>query len=128
MSETRVIVKIKNNFSIPVKCTSIPCAEFKDLKVNHVIEAHSEAVFQSDSNDRLFCEWRNTDGGFWQMAMTCPKGSSNSACGISPTAGLRMYDPKGTPANFEYILGEDNLADWKSGDENNGDIVDWAKC
>ena len=125
---TRVILTVQNPFSIPVTCVDIRCETFENLSVGTVIPAGGSGVYQSETNDRLFCTWSNSEGGYWQMAMTCPKASDNGACGCTPTAGLQKYEENGTPANFTFILGQPNQADWDSGSENNGDVITYGDC
>ena len=136
---SRVTMIVKNPFNSPVTCMSIPCATFNPpqdgdqsgavmLQVGTVIPANGTGIFVSQSNNRLFCLWTNSYGGYWQMAMTCPKSSPNSACGLTPTAGLQGYSGSGTPTSFTFILGNANLADWGDPAVNKGDVIPWAEC
>lgn len=132
MSDIRVILIVENPYDVPVTCThsNDVCSNsaWDNLPVGTVIAANSQQTFTSQSNNRLFCEWTNKYGAIFQMAMTCPKASSNSACGISANAGLQEYAEHGTPVQFTYILGQQNQADWDSGTVNNGNTIPWGDC
>jgi hypothetical protein len=125
---TRLTVTIQNPYNTPLKCVDIPCAKFTNLFVGDTIEPAGQRTYSSDSNDRVFVTFQNSFGGSWQLAMTSPKSSSNSACGITPSSGLQPYEEHGTPVAFTYILGQGNLADWKNGDKNTGAVVTYGDC
>ncbi|MCB0696523.1 MAG: hypothetical protein KDC07_04115 [Chitinophagaceae bacterium] len=132
MSETRLTVTITNPFSTPVTCSQSNdvCSNsaWDNLTPGTVIQPGASGTFTSQSNDRIFCEWTDANGGVFQMAMTSPKSSSNSACGITPRAGLQAYERHGTPVDFTFILGTANKADWDNGSENQGNIIAWGAC
>jgi hypothetical protein len=129
---TRVSVTIHNPYDKKVRCSLsnsvCPNGQWDNMDEGTEIEKGQSRTFTSSSNNRLFCEWTNEYGAIWQMAMTCPVGSSNSACGISKNAGLQKYLESGTPAQYTYLLGQPNDADWKSGSENNGNVIPFGQC
>ena len=126
---TRVKLIVKNKTGLTVKCTDVRCEKFSDLKVGTTIAAGGENTFLTDTNDRIFCTFTEEapGAGSWQLSMTCPKSSTNSACG-SFNAGLQHYDKHGTPAVFTFILGEANLADWDNGSVNKGKTINYGDC
>lgn len=125
----RVELVVKNNTDIDVECTDIKCEKFEDLVVGSIIASKGEKTFSSTTNDRIFCTFsqKAPGAGKWQLAMTCPKSSHNSACG-SYCAGLQKYERKGTPVTFTFILGTENLADWSHGDRDAHDTVVYGDC
>lgn len=126
---TRVNLTIVNNSGLTLTCTDIQCETFTNLKVGQTIAAGGENTFTSDSNDRLFATFtENAPGlGSWQVALTCPRSADNSACG-SYNAGLQTYAESGTPAEFKFIVGTPNLADWDSGTADSGNVVPYGQC
>lgn len=126
---TRVNLTIKNNSGVTVTCTDIRCETFTNLNVGQTIAANGSNTFTSDSNNRIFATFtENAPGiGSWQVAITCPKMASNSACG-SYNAGLQHYEESGSPVTFTYILGTPNLADWDSGTSNEGNVITYGDC
>lgn len=132
MSSTRVKVVIVNPYDIPVTCAHSDdvCsnAQWDNMPVGTVIAPNTSLTFTSESNNRLFCEWTNKYGAIFQMAVTNPEMSDNSACGITVNAGLQQYSESGTPVTYTFKLGTSNLADWDSGTENNGNVIDWGSC
>ncbi len=133
-SDTRVNLVVKNNTNAEVTCTNISCGTFTNLAVGATIAAGGTGSYTSSSNDRLFIRWEPTEKGvvhvfgMHEMAMTCPKSSNNSACGITQFAGLQTYEEHGTPVDFTFILGTPNLADWDDGSANNGEVVVYGSC
>lgn len=130
---TRVRVTIHNPYDKKVRCSLsnsvCPNGQWDDMDEGTEIEKNSSRTFTSSSNNRLFCEWTNDEyGAIFEMAMTCPIGSSNSACGISKNSGLQTYQESGTPAQFIYILGNPNQADWQSGSQNDGNTIPFGQC
>lgn len=113
---TRVKLRIKNNTGKTVRCSHISCQQFDDLKAGVTIRNGQERTFHSGTNDRVFVIWEWVDGpAAWEMGMTCPRSSRNSAYG-SYRAGLETYNRTGTPVTFTYDLGNHNRADWGNGD------------
>lgn len=126
----RIRLTIVNNTGADVKCTSIKCEKFLDLTTGTVIANNTESVFLTETNDRIFCEFdqtNNSKAGKWQMGMTCPKSSDNNAYGTF-MAGLQKYKKSGTPLELTYILGTKNLADWDHGDKNEGNTRSYGDC
>jgi hypothetical protein len=132
LMSTRVSVTIHNPYDKKARCSLsnsvCPNGQWDNMDEGTEIEKGQSRTFTSSSNNRLFCEWTNEYGAIWQMAMTCPIGSNNSACGISKNSGLQTYLETGTPAQFTYILGKQNDADWNHGSENDGDVIKWGAC
>ena len=126
---TRVNVTVINNSGLTVKCTNTSCESFTNLSVGDTIAAGGKNTFSTDTNNRIFATFAEESPGIgaWQLAMTCPELSDNSACG-SFNAGLQTYEEDGTPANFTFILGTPNKADWDSGSSNNGDVISYGDC
>lgn len=129
MSNDRVKLTIINNTGTVVKCTDVACETFTNLEAGSTVTNNGKSIFTSETNDRLFCtfEQEAPGKGVWQLAMTCPKSSHNSACG-SLNAGLQAYAKTGTPAEFTFNLGEANQADWDHGDSNEGDTIPYGAC
>jgi len=126
---SRVILNLINNTSGDVICTDISCKTWNNLKVGQVVKSGSTLSFNSDTNDRLFLTWQNkAAGAVFYMAMTCPKSSTNSACGYDTLSGLQTYQEHGTPGTFTFKLGDSNHADWKSGSSNNNHFVKYGDC
>ena len=125
----RIVLIVTNNYDLDVECTDIKCQKFDDLKVGTVIPAGGVGIFESSTNDRVFCTFEQVrpGAGFWQLGMTCPKSSSNSAQG-SFRAGLQKYRRRGTPVTFEYVLGQPNRADWDNGRQDKGENVPYGHC
>lgn len=100
-------------------CTVISCEGVEGLSVGDKIGPSEQKTYQVFSNNRVFVSWiEDTGTGYsliHQMAMTCPKSSSNSACGITKLAGLQAYEKHGTPVDFVFFVGTPNLADWDNG-------------
>ncbi len=125
---TRVTLIVENSTGQTVKCTDTRCASFDNLNSTTTIPDGEKGTYTSESSDRLFCTFEQEDGnGVWEMGMTCPKSSHNSAQG-SAQAGLQTYDQEGTPVTFTYKLGEENEADWDHGNKNDGDHVAYGDC
>ncbi len=126
---SRVNVTVVNNSGLNVKCTNIGCETFTKLSVGDTVAAGGQNTFSSDTNDRIFATFTEVapGDGSWELSMTCPRSSSNSACG-SLNAGLQTYEESGTPANFKFILGTPNLADWDSGSSNGGNVITYGDC
>jgi len=126
---TRINLTVENKTDLEVKCTDISCKTFSGLSVGDTIAPGKSFKCTSDTNDRIFCEWaqESPGSGNWQLAMTCPKSSDNSACG-SNKAGLHTYNRSGTPVSFTFSLSEENRADWNHGDENHGECITYGDC
>ena len=126
---TRIKLTIVNKTGTDVKCTNIKCEKFENLVVGNTVANNGSNEFTSDTNDRIFCTFEQIapGAGKWELAMTCPKSSSNAACG-SLDAGLQKYSESGTPAHFTFNLGNKNLADWDSGDSNDGNVIPYGDC
>ena len=109
----RVTVRIVNSSNQRLRCTDVtPAGAFSNLFVGDTIAANGSSTYTSDDNDRIFATFTEDSGGIgsWQLAMTCPKMSDNSACG-SYNSGLQEYGTSGS-ASFEFDLGTPNQADW----------------
>lgn len=125
---TRVTLTVVNKSGTTLKCTNVGCESFDNLKVGDTIAAGGKNTFTSSTNDRIFATFEE-DGpgiGAWQLAMTCPELSDNSACG-SFNAGLQHYSESGH-GNFTFNLGSPNLADWDSGSSNEGNVISYGDC
>ena len=115
LMDTRVILIIVNNTGHAVTCTDIRCGAFSNLNVGDTLANGATGTYTSDTHDKSFVTWAMAPGpGAWEMGMICPQFSHNSAYG-SAKAGLQHYSRTGTPATFTYHLGQDNQADWSSG-------------
>lgn len=126
---SRVILNLVNNTNGDVTCTDISCETWNNLEVGQVVKSGSSISFNADTNDRLFLTWKNKEAGaVFYMAMTCPKSSTNSACGYDTLSGLQTYKKHGTPATFTFNLGEINNADWDNGDSNHNINVSYGSC
>ena len=125
----RINLKIINNTGTTVRCSDTSCEAFTNLSVGTTVANKGQDTFNSDTNDRIFCTFQQEapGKGKWQLAMTCPEMSDNSACG-SLDAGLQHYSPSGSPATFTFILGEPNLADWENPTENKGETISYGDC
>lgn len=126
---TRVQLLIKNNTGTTVTCTDIACEGFDDLNVGDTLENGGQKTYTSSSNDRIFCTFEQVapGKGAWQLGVTCPKSSHNSAQG-SFDAGLQTYERTGTPVTFTYDFGNPNQADWNNGDKDTGASVPYGDC
>ncbi len=129
MSNVRVKLTINNQTGNTIKCTNTKCESISGMEGGVTTIADGESkTFTATSSDRIFCTWVEEGAyGAWEMGMTCPKSSSNSAYG-STNAGLQHYDRSGTPVEFEYIPGTPNQADWNHGNQNNGDTISYGDC
>ena len=126
----RIRLTVINNTGADVKCTSIKCKKFLDLQVGSVVADKGKAIFLTETSDRIFCEFsqtNNPDAGKWQMGMTSPKLSDNNAYGTF-MAGLQKYKKSGSPLELTYILGTKNKADWDNGDKNEGETIPYGDC
>jgi len=112
---TRVNVRIQNMTNETVECTNISCAQLTGLSVGDKIKPNFTTAYSSTSNDRIFVQFRGDKSNItYSLAMTCPKLSDNSATGYG-NSGLQPYSSSGTPANFEFYLGENDDANWGNG-------------
>ena len=113
---TRITLVVVNNTGSDVVCADTHCESFDNLEEGTVIKNGTTGTFSSSTNDRIFATFvMEVGAGGWEMGMTCPKSSSNSAYGTAK-AGLQPYSRSGTPCTFTYVLGEENQADWDNGD------------
>ena len=129
---TRVKLVVKNNTGVVVECTNIHYERFENLSEGHTIAPGGENEYTTETSDRIFCTFteQSPGAGSWQLAMTCPISSRNSACG-SYNAGLQPYERRGTPVTFTFILGQPNEADWNHGDISTNmlqDVIRYADC
>lgn len=127
---TRINLNIKNtvNPDESIVCRKILCQNIDGLDVGTVLAAGETGKYTASTNDRVFCMWEGLISGTeYQMAMTCPKSSSNSAAGYG-SAGLQKYSRSGTPANFTFHVGTKDLADWDNGDSYEGNAPDFGDC
>ncbi len=128
---TRITLTIDNSQnSAPVTCADIACQPIAGMYVGLTIKAGKQQVFLISTNDRVFCRFVDSNENVYELGMTCPKSSSNSAEGCLGKEGLQAYEDSGTPAAFTYILGGPNLADWNdpsTSTPNNG-IVAYGDC
>jgi hypothetical protein len=73
-------------------------------------------TFTNDTNDRVYVTWVDANGTSYEMGMTCPKSSSNSAAGYTGgnlgDPGLQVYEKSGTPCTFTYKIGTPSQASW----------------
>lgn len=124
-----VKLTIVNNTGTTVTCTDIRCEKFEDLNVGDQLASGFSATYIALTNDRVFCTFaQNPPGsGSWQLAMTNPEMTDNSACG-SLNAGLQPYSPSGTPAQFTFILGQPNEADWDNPSVNKNKTITYGDC
>lgn len=132
MANYRVEFIVVNNTGLAVQCVNTCCEGFDvpgfTLSVGTTIQNGQRGTFRSATNDRIFATFTEVGGaGAWQMAMTSPKSSRNSACG-SLMAGLQIYSRTGTPTTFTFIPGQPNQADWNHGDKDDGDVVRYCDC
>ncbi len=127
---TRVKFTIENNTGKTLQCTDICCESFEGLNKDDKIPNGETKEYTSNTNDRIFCTWvveESSPSIEYQMGMTSPKSSHNSAYG-SVKAGLQKYERTGTPVAFTYKPGNDNKADWNHGDHDTGDTVNYGSC
>jgi hypothetical protein len=128
---TRVIFVVDNSAnSVPVICADIACQPVDGLAVGQSIAAGVMQTFTASTNDRIFCRFVNSNGSVYELAMTCPKSSHNSAGGILGLEGLQPYSRTGTPVNFTFSLGNPNQADWDNGSTTNpnNSLVTYGDC
>ncbi len=85
------------------------------------IPAQSHKLLVLKTNDRSGVQYSGGETPF-HLAFTCPRKTTNSAEG-SPLSGLQVYKENGTPVTFSYKIGQENLACWSSGSEDDGKIV-----
>lgn len=131
-SNYRVELVVVNTTNAPLQCTNTCCEGFDvpgfELSIGTQVQPGQSATFRSETHNRLFATFQPLGGSSaWEMAMTCPRGSHNSACG-NPGAGLQTYSRSGTPATFRFIPGQANKADWNHGDRDDGDVVKYGNC
>lgn len=126
---TRVKLVVKNNTGMVLKCTDIRCEKFDNLSEGQTIAPYGQNEFTTETRDRIFCTFteQSPGAGSWQLAMTCPTGARNSACG-SYNAGLQPYERTGTPVTFTFILGQPNQADWNHGDTDVLKVIRYGDC
>ena len=110
----RINVTIKNATSQDLKCTNLSCATLDGLSVGDVIIEGKSKSYTASSNDRIFVQFTGDNSVVYNLAMTCPELSDNSATGFG-NGGLQQYSGSGTPANFIFRLGEGDKACWSSG-------------
>ena len=130
MATARVKLIITNTTGATLTCTDIGCEAFDvtPLNVGDTIPPGGTGTYASSTNDRIFCTWKSSvGGGVFQMGMTTPKSSSNSAYG-SFYAGLQNYQGSGTPCTFTYVPGTPNEADWNDPNQDNGTTVAYCDC
>jgi hypothetical protein len=126
----RITLIINNTTSIPVTCGDIACQAIPGMSVGTTIPAGQTSTYFITTNDRVFCRFVSTDGQVYELGMTCPKNSHNSAEGCLGNEGLAAYEREGTPVTFMYNLGGPNLADWDNGKTSapNNKIVAYGDC
>lgn len=112
----RVKLVINNKLSIDLTCASISGPTFDNLAVGQVAKAGQSITFTNETNDRVYVTWKDANGMQYQMGMTCPQSSSNSAAGYTTTGfgdpGLQKYAESGTPCVFTYNIGTPTQASW----------------
>ena len=120
---------VKNDTGMVLKCTDIRCEKFDNLSEGQTIAPYGRNEFTTETRDRIFCTFteQSPGAGSWQLAMTCPTGARNSACG-SYNAGLQPYERTGTPVTFTFILGQPNQADWNHGDTDVLNVIRYGDC
>ncbi|HVG08640.1 MAG TPA: lipase family protein [Thermoanaerobaculia bacterium] len=129
----RVELVVNNNTGGTIECTDTSCELFDvpgfQLGIGATIPNGETGTYRSTTNNRIFATFAPAGSGspVWQMGMTCPKASHNSADGNS-NAGLQTYSRTGTPVTFTYNPGQPNQADWNHGNENEGDTVTYGDC
>jgi hypothetical protein len=128
----RVELIVNNNTGGTIECTDTSCELFDvpgfQLGVGTTIPNGQTGTYRSTTNNRIFVTFAPAGGSpTWQMGMTCPKASHNSADG-NQNAGLQTYSRTGTPVTFTYNPGQPNQADWDHGNEDEGDTVPYGEC
>ena len=127
---TRIKLAVTNsvNPKESIVCRKILCQNIDGLDVGTVLASGATGKYTASTNDRIFSEWEGlVSGTKYQMAMTCPKSSTNSAAGYG-SAGLQTYEKHGTPVSFTFNVGTKDKADWGHGDEYEGDAPDFGDC
>lgn len=118
----RVNVKLTNTLENPIICRGVLCQGLQNPKTGalwadgDVIEPGALVGMLSESNDRIFAQFESqikgvNTGIMFQIAMTVPGSSCNSAAGYFGNEGLQKYNDD-TPATFIFNIGEKNLASW----------------
>jgi len=124
----RINLKIKNKTDESIVCRKILCSDIRGLDVGDQLSINDEKSYTVDTNDKVFCLWEGMiTSTQYQLAMTCPKSSRNSAAGYG-SAGLQFYSRGGTPANFTFHIGKKDMADWDNGDEYKGNAPEFGIC
>lgn len=131
--ETRITLNINNKTSLPVICADISCEPIPAMYVGMTIPAGRTQTFSITTNNRVFCRFVSQDETVYELGMTSPKSSSNSAEGCLGNEGLQTYAPHADPVTFTYDLGSLNLADWNNGQPEppftpNNKIVAYGDC
>jgi hypothetical protein len=132
----RITLIINNTTSNTVICGDIACQPIPGMLVGTTIPAGQTSTYLIPTNDRVFCRFVSPDGQVYELGMTCPKNSHNSAEGCLGNEGLAAYEQEGTPVTFTYNLGGPNLADWNNGNKPtpqknftpNNTIVAYGAC
>jgi hypothetical protein len=112
---TRITLTVDNTQN----AVAVTCADIRGpipgMYVGLTIKGGTSRAFLIETNDRVFCRFVDTNEKVYELGMTCPKGSDNSAEGCLGTEGLQTYLEDGTPVDFTFQLGGPNLADWNHG-------------
>jgi hypothetical protein len=125
---TRLNLKIINKSNEAIICRKILCQDIGGLDVGDQLTVGGGGSYQISTNDRVFCSWQGMISGTeYQLAMICPKSSSNSAAGYG-SAGLQEYSGSGTPVTITFHIGNKDLADWDNGDKYTGCAPDFGDC
>ncbi len=127
-NDARIHLEILNSSTEAIICRNILCQSVDGLNIGWTVQPQQSGAFSSRTNDRVFVLFQGlTSGTEYQLAMTCPKSSPNSAAGYG-SGGLQTYDRSGTPVTFRFCIGSNDMADWGHGDEYTGDSPDFGNC
>ena len=127
MDDYRITLHVYNTTKERLRCGQILCKDFDTLQVGEIVEPGATKTYYAKTNDRVFCDFVGMESGtLYRLAMTCPRSSSNSACGYG-SAGLQPYTRTGY-AEFKFDIGHKDLADWNHGNSYEGDTVEYGDC
>lgn len=127
---TRINLTITNSVSPAetIVCRKILCQNIENLNVGTQLKPGDSGHYTVSTNDRVYCLWQGlVSGTEYQLAMTCPKSSHNSAAGYG-SAGLQTYSRTGTPVSFTFEVGTKDLADWDNGNSYEGNAPTFGDC
>lgn len=123
----RVFCSITNKTAENIKFVRALCKGLDGLGPDSIIVPGQSITYTAETNDRIMVTFEGTQSGTsYNLAMTCPKLSDNSASGFG-NGGLQHYEEEGTPANFNFHLGEGDQASWSSGNSISYGVT-WGEC